>query len=1207
MDIVTYALLKGKISSLSNVMEGLTSGFEYKGSVDSAENLPLDADVGDVYTVTDEDNEKYVWNGEEWIKADLKYDALLSDLTELQSNVGDLNQLDTTDKSSLVYAINEVLESLSASHFIPSTGKVATIDLTTSWSGNGPYTQTATVNGYTVTNDTMISVLPDADVLDQMINDGVAELFVTNSSGTVTVTAMANRPTTAMTLYVLCSELGAGGGSGSGLPDVGQEDNGKSLVVNNGEWIVDYIDLGYSKEDTLAVFYDSDVSVSQAAPDIYAAFFKPEEDPSLKYDVLYFSLDGNEPIAIPRIYQETAGVYFYGEFDFTNRMPIFTTYPLFMGAQSGFEVVYCADNFQHITIYNQSQEMVVTEDFKEAVEKSVDIGYRCEDNQILFFDSDVTMSSQGNYYTTAETIAGDPSERETLDFVLDDGETITVPRGSAFGMICYGEYNEAGQAPDFTNYPVFLLYSPPEAMIATESECHHIKISYTARNINVTDDFKEAVNYSVDLGYAYESGEPEIVIDEDVQASLQSGIYQASINYPGDLLRYDSLYITLNNGDVVALPKNYSGGFAAAYGDLAVLMGGTDLFNDYPATIVVMRDTSQSSVQSMVTVYEPEDFDHTTIGISTQIMTVSNEFQDAVETAVSNIDPAIGMPVPEADGNMLVADGEAWVQHPMILLGSRTSVAHEQTIDTFETYEFDLDAEIIAGKRYIVTINGVEYDCMCELNTYYSTPYAWTIDAGYASISSVLDSDPETGEYIPATKARINWGDSEQIITISIDYVVQSKINQKYLLDNIDNGYYLDENDNKVKVESIAEGDLDTNSATGRFSHAEGSTSIASAASSHAEGTGSSATGYAAHAEGEANQATNDGSHAEGGYSTASGLFSHSEGYYTSASNNSAHVEGYYATASGYASHAEGTETIASNTSSHAEGEGSTASGLKSHAEGWNTTSSGNASHSEGYGTTASGTGAHAEGHGGTFSINGVTYTSGAYGAADHAEGHATLADSNDQGSGGAHAEGAYTRATHWSAHAEGDQTLASNLGSHAEGTSSQASGTSSHAEGDTTTASGDRGSHSEGWGTAASGWSSHAEGLETTASGVNSHAEGANTTASGGASHAEGTRTTASGPYSHAEGLYTTANHLGQHVFGTYNVADPSNNQPLTKGNYVEIVGNGTAENATSNARTLDWSGNEVLQGSITLGAGTADETTITAAQLKALLALLV
>lgn len=134
----------------------------------------------------------------------------------------------------------------------------------------------------------------------------------------------------------------------------------------------------------------------------------------------------------------------------------------------------------------------------------------------------------------------------------------------------------------------------------------------------------------------------------------------------------------------------------------------------------------------------------------------------------------------------------------------------------------------------------------------------------------------------------------------------------------------------------------------------------------------------------------------------------------------------------------------------------------------------------------------------------------------------------------------------------------------------------------------------------------SHAEGYHTTASGNSSHAEGFYTIASGDSSHAEGVETQTSGAASHAEGRYTIANHKSQHVFGEYNIADPSSAVAVTRGTYVEIVGNGASNSARSNARTLDWSGNEALQGSLTLGVGTADETTITAAQLKALLAML-
>ena len=144
---------------------------------------------------------------------------------------------------------------------------------------------------------------------------------------------------------------------------------------------------------------------------------------------------------------------------------------------------------------------------------------------------------------------------------------------------------------------------------------------------------------------------------------------------------------------------------------------------------------------------------------------------------------------------------------------------------------------------------------------------------------------------------------------------------------------------------------------------------------------------------------------------------------------------------------------------------------------------------------------------------------------------------------------------------------------SFAEGLNTTASGMYSHAEGYVTTASG-KDSHAEGNGTTASGLYAHAEGSYTTASRPCSHAEGNGTTASGNSSHAEGNYTTASGVYSHAEGDHTIAAGSPQHVSGRYNIADNDNT-------YAEIVGNGTTD-TRSNARTLDWQGNEVLSGTI-------------------------
>lgn len=211
-------------------------------------------------------------------------------------------------------------------------------------------------------------------------------------------------------------------------------------------------------------------------------------------------------------------------------------------------------------------------------------------------------------------------------------------------------------------------------------------------------------------------------------------------------------------------------------------------------------------------------------------------------------------------------------------------------------------------------------------------------------------------------------------------------------------------------------------------------------------------------------------------------------------------------------------------------------------------TTIGNKSTTEGNNTTASGLYSHAEG-----------YLTVANGNITHAEGARTIASDN-----GAHAEGYDTTASGFVSHAEGDHTVASGMYSHAEGNYTVASGNSSHAEGHRAEAIGE---------------SSHAEGNSTTATGNYSHAEG-NGTSAEYAAHAEGTDTTASGLSSHTEGYGTVSTHIAQHVVGQYNAIDPSENAYNERGTYIEIVGNGTADNARSNARTLDWQGNETLAG---------------------------
>lgn len=168
---------------------------------------------------------------------------------------------------------------------------------------------------------------------------------------------------------------------------------------------------------------------------------------------------------------------------------------------------------------------------------------------------------------------------------------------------------------------------------------------------------------------------------------------------------------------------------------------------------------------------------------------------------------------------------------------------------------------------------------------------------------------------------------------------------------------------------------------------------------------------------------------------------------------------------------------------------------------------------------------------------------------------------------------------------AEGANTTSSGYGSHAEGLLTKATTTGAHAEGDNVTAS---------------GIDSHAEGTATLASGRQAHAEGDYTEATGDwGAHAEGYYTKAAGRYSHSQNYRTEAGYDYQTVIGKYN-----NNKSTS----LFEVGNGTADNARSNAFEVTLTGDVTAGGDATIGGdiavgghttpiGTNDTTTNTTA----------
>ena len=160
--------------------------------------------------------------------------------------------------------------------------------------------------------------------------------------------------------------------------------------------------------------------------------------------------------------------------------------------------------------------------------------------------------------------------------------------------------------------------------------------------------------------------------------------------------------------------------------------------------------------------------------------------------------------------------------------------------------------------------------------------------------------------------------------------------------------------------ESLQQGYIVT--ASGQYSHAEGSGTKAIGIGSHAEGAGTTATGQSSHAEGLNTISSGSYSHAEGNQTTALGYISHAEGYQTIASGDYSHAEGWQTQATNIGSHAEGIQSVASGQYSHAEGYNNQAIGNGSHVEGAYTTASGLHSHAEGYFTVASGTYQHVQG-----------------------------------------------------------------------------------------------------------------------------------------------------------------------------------------------------------------------------------------------------
>ena len=84
--------------------------------------------------------------------------------------------------------------------------QVGSISLSSSWSGSGPYSQTVTVTGATVTASSKVDIQLTAAQIASLISDGVTGLLIENNAGTLTAWAVGASPSSSMTIQCTVEE-----------------------------------------------------------------------------------------------------------------------------------------------------------------------------------------------------------------------------------------------------------------------------------------------------------------------------------------------------------------------------------------------------------------------------------------------------------------------------------------------------------------------------------------------------------------------------------------------------------------------------------------------------------------------------------------------------------------------------------------------------------------------------------------------------------------------------------------------------------------------------------------------------------------------------------------------------------------------------------------------------------------------------------------
>lgn len=83
--------------------------------------------------------------------------------------------------------------------------QLSTVSLSTDWEGSDPYRQVVSIPG--TTPHSKIDLQPDADLLAQLVSDGVTALWIENDAGTLRACALGAAPSSGLEVQCTITEV----------------------------------------------------------------------------------------------------------------------------------------------------------------------------------------------------------------------------------------------------------------------------------------------------------------------------------------------------------------------------------------------------------------------------------------------------------------------------------------------------------------------------------------------------------------------------------------------------------------------------------------------------------------------------------------------------------------------------------------------------------------------------------------------------------------------------------------------------------------------------------------------------------------------------------------------------------------------------------------------------------------------------------------